>query len=69
MSAVSSRTSANCRTDTLTQAPFWELQTYGIQALCLMLGEYLDAIGLIIFYESLRESSYNPIKLICFVTY
>jgi len=31
-----------------------------------MLGEYLDAIGLIIFYESLPESSYNPIKLIMF---
>jgi len=43
-----------------------ELQTYGSQALCLMLGEYLDAIGLIIFYESLPESSYNPIKLIMF---
>ena len=28
--------------------------------------EYLDAIGLIIFYESLPESSYNPIKLIMF---
>jgi len=31
-----------------------------------MPGEYLDAIGLVIFYESLRESSYNPIKLIMF---
>ena len=31
-----------------------------------MLGEYLDAIGLIIFYESLPDSSYNPIKLIMF---
>ena len=31
-----------------------------------MLGEYLDATGLIIFYESLPESSYNPIKLIMF---
>jgi len=30
-----------------------------------MLGEYLD-IGLIIFYESMPESSYNPIKLIMF---
>ena len=29
--------------DTLTQAPFYELQTYGIQALCLMLGEYMDS--------------------------
>ena len=34
------------------------------KALCLMLGEYLDDIGLIIFYKSLPEASYNPIKLI-----